>query len=227
MGTAQQRSPSFPIVVKKASELRGLTFGNKIDEELLPSGLVRNTLTFLYGDDMERTMNMLCAESVRMYGGSAIYVDASNSADPYLIAKLAAGSSSSKKKKNSALAEKMLDSILIVRAFTCYQLYDIVAKQLGKLIKERKPISIFVSGIGSVFNEQDNSKEEIERLQTLIASRLRDIADDKENGVQFVVASSRAHLKQFVSESRTAIKFSDGKALLAKADHRRYAQVRL
>ena len=80
-------------------------------------------------------MNVLCTNSVRAFDTNAIFVDASNSADPYLIAKL-----SRTKKKNSSHAEKILDSIFIIRDFTCYQLYDIIAKQLPQLIREAKQI---------------------------------------------------------------------------------------
>ncbi|MHB8566220.1 MAG: P-loop NTPase family protein [Nitrososphaerales archaeon] len=209
----------LPIVVKKASELRGLTFGNKIDE-LLPRGLVRNSLTFLYGMNTNRTMNILCANAVKTFGGFTIFVDASNSADPYLIAKLT-------QRQKTRQAVKILDSIIVLRAFTCYQLYDIVTRKLDKLIKERKPNSVFVAGVSSVFNEQDNSKSEIEKLQSLMVSRLRDVADDKINGPRFVVASSNEYSEKFVSESRTVIKFSEQKAMLMKSDERRYAQVEL
>lgn len=212
---------SFPVAVKRASELRGLVFGNAIDEHLLPNGLARHSLTFLYGDGAGKMMNVLCANAVRVFN-EAIFVDAANSADPYLIARL------SRRKNLGRDAKKILDSIIILRAFTCYQLYAIVARQLGKLIKEKKPVSIFVSGIGSVFNEQDNSKGEIEKLQALMASRLRDISDDRANGVQFVVASSGSHSERFVLESQTVIKFFDQKALLMKSnDQMQHAAVEL
>lgn len=213
---------SFPIAVKRASELRGLVFGNAIDENLLPNGLAHHSITFLYGKGSGKMMNALCANAVRIFNGEAIFVDAANVADPYLIARL------SRRKNSGRDTKKILDSIIILRAFTCYQLYDIVARHLGKLIKEKKPISVFVSGIGSVFNEQDNSKEEIEKLQTLMASRLRDISDDRANGVQFVVASSDSYSERFVSESQTVIKFFGQKALLMKSnDQMQHAAVEL
>ena len=143
---------SFPIAVKRASELRGLVFGNAIDEHLLPNGLTRHSFTFLCGEGTGKMMNVLCANAVRVFDCKAVFVDATNSADPYLIARL------SRRNNLGCDAKKLLDAITILRAFTCYQLYDIVARQLGKLIKEKKPVSIFVSGISSVFNEQDNSK---------------------------------------------------------------------
>ena len=102
----------FPIAVKKASQLRGLTFGNGIDSESLPRGLPRHALSFLYGIGTERMMNVLCTNSVKAFDKCAIFVDASNSADPYLIAKL-----SRINKKDSDRAKKILDSIVVIRSF--------------------------------------------------------------------------------------------------------------
>lgn len=205
---------TLPVAVKRASELRGLTFGNAIDDNLLSCGLAHNSFSFLYGENTGRTMNVLCANAVRVFGGVAVFVDASNSADPYLIVRLA----KKHRKASGQTIENVLDSIVLLRAFTPYQLYDIVARQIGRLIKERKPVSIFVSGLGSVFNEQDHSKDETQKLQSLMASRLRDISDDHTNGIQFVVASSNSYSERFVSESQTVIRFFDQKALLMKSN---------
>ena len=213
-------SRSFPIVVKKASQLRGLTFGNGIDDKLLTRGLPRHALSFLYGVGTEKIMNELCANSVKAYEARAINVDASNSADPYRIAKL-----TRTRKKDSIQAEKILNSIFVIRAFTCYQLYEIVAKQLPRLINDHKANSVFISGVDYLFNEQDNSKAEIKRLQTLMSCALYSIADNKKSGVEFVVASAKEWLEQFVFRSKVAIKFSREKATLMKSDEMQFDEV--
>jgi hypothetical protein len=215
-------SQQFPIVVKKASQLRGLTFGNGIDSELLPMGLPRHAFSFLYGTGTERIMNILCTNSVKAFDKHAIFVDAANSADPYLIAKL-----SRTNKKNGDRAEKILDSIYIIRAFTCYQLHDIITNQLPRLIGNSKANSVFVSGVDHLFNEQDNSKIEIERLQTLMSSALSSISNNKKTEVEFVVASAKAWSKQFISQSKIAIKFSEKTALLMKSDEMQFAEAPL
>ncbi len=208
----------LPIVVKKASQLRGLVFSNGIDNDLLPRGLPNHALSFLYGTGTEKVMNVLCANAVKAYGSRAIYLDASNSADPYLVATL-----SGSKKKDSDRAKKILDSIFIVRAFTCYQLYDVVVKQLPELVKEHGANSVFVSGIDFFF-EQGNTKEEIKRLQTLMSSALSSIANDKKSGVEFVVVSAKVWSEQFVSRSKIAIKFFEQKAMLMKSDEMQFAE---
>ena len=209
-------------MVKKASQLRGLTFGNGIDSELLPRGLPRHALSFLYGIGTERMMNVLCVNSVKAFDSHAIFVDASNSADPYLVAKL-----SGTKKRSPDRARKILDSILIIRAFTCYQLYDIIAKRLPRLVRECKANSIFVSGVDYLFNEQDNSKAEIEKLQTLMSSHLTSIASDKKTTVEFVIASAKAWSEKFVLQSKVAIKFSEKTAQLMKSEEMQFAEALL
>ncbi len=233
---AVQSSPQSIVssLVKNASQLRGLTFGNNIDE-LLQGGLSPKTLTFVYGNYTEELMNVLCGNAVQIFGGQAVFIDAANSFDPYTIVKECAHP------KNSKASEELLRSIIISRAFTCYQLTDLVVKQLGDLVAARnnpksstteKQIKfIVVSGISSVFNEQDNTKTETERLQCLMASSLSKIATDRRNGVLFVAASSKERCGHFVSKSDVAIKLFDDKktgrqkAVLEKHYARRFAEV--
>lgn len=168
-------------------------------------------------------MNILCANSVRVFGSTAIFVDAYNSADPYFVARF-----SKKNKKTSDQAVwKILESILLMRAFTPYQLFEIVARKLQGLIGEKKVHSVFVSGISGVFNERDYSKEEIQKYQLLLASRLRGITEDRTSEVQFVVASSDSYSERFVSESTTVVKFSVRNAALMKSGVTRCASVEL
>jgi len=219
--TKQKKSDAIAIsgFVKRASQLRGLVFGNGIDV-LLEGGLLPKTLTFLYGENSDRMMNILCGNSIRLFGGRAIFIDAANSFDPYLIVRQCV------KEKSASASKELLRSIIISRAFTCYQLHNLLTKEIEKLLlphsqEEEEIKSIFVSGIGSVFNEQDNTTEEIERLQLLMASALRDIASAKENSVQFVVASSKTRSEHFIVKSNTAIKLLSGGEMAKSSDNGR------
>jgi hypothetical protein len=197
----QQQQLIVSSLVKSASRLRGLTFGNKIDE-LLRGGLIPHTFTFLYGAGANQMMNALCANSIRIFGGRALFIDAANCFDPYTIVERYAPSRGEKE------ARKFIESIMVSRAFTCYQLRKLVAHQiLLEIAKEQNNIkSVFVTGISSVFNKEDNTVEETERLQLLMAAALRRIASDKTNGVLYVVASSDERCENFVSKSDSAIK---------------------
>jgi hypothetical protein len=206
-------------LVKSAAELRGLAFGNSIDRLLPQGGLGPKTLTFVYGrgKGINKMMNILCGNAVQIFGGRSIFIDASNSFDPYTIVRCCTYS------KNSASSEKLLQSIVISRAFTCYQLTDLVVGQLAKKLVSSSsslpPIRfVAVSGISSVFNEQDNTATEKEQLHHLMAAALRKIASDRSNELRFVVASSDERSDPFVQKSDVAIKlFADEKTGREKA----------
>lgn len=212
-------------LVKPASQLRGLTFGNKIDG-LLQDGLISKTLTFLYGENVNVMMNLLCANALRVFGGKTIFIDAATSFDPYMIVQYAP-------LKSEKGARKFIESIVVSRAFTCYQLRKLVSSKLIDIIsKEGNEIkSVFVSGISSIFNEQDNTQVEINRLELLMASSLRKIASDKKNGVLFVVVSSKTRSENFVMKADTAIKLfheeKKEKAILMKHYARQFKTISL
>ena len=219
------------ISAKTASELYGLSFGNRMDD-LLATGLKPKTLTYLYGTGVGRTMNSLCGRAINSFGGRSVFIDASNSFDPYLMV-----NECNIRKNSSDAAEKLLRSIMLSRVFTCYQLEGLVVEKLGDVIKseERNQVaikSVFVSGIDAVFDEQDNTKEETDRLQFLIASALRKIASDKASRVLFVVASSANVCKPVLEKCDIGIKMTRSKngkkeATLMKHYSKRFASMEM
>jgi hypothetical protein len=191
--------------VKKAIELYGLTFDNSLDK-LLGTGLKTKTLTYLYGKRVSGMLNILALNSVRHFGGRALFVDAGNSADPYLIRREA-----DLQKKDSSDTRKFLQSIQMMRVFTCHQLNNFVTEQLPSLLSkngrdEENPFKfVGLCGFDYVFSEEDSSKREISNLQYLIAHKLSEIAKDRNNGVMFVVASSENQCSHFLNCSDVAI----------------------
>ncbi|MGH2639232.1 MAG: hypothetical protein ACRDF4_08150 [Rhabdochlamydiaceae bacterium] len=204
------------ILPKTANQLLGLRFGNRIDQ-LLGAGLNQKTLTYVYGKNANYLLNLLCGNAISTYEGHAIFFDAGNSFDPYLIVR-----EYNLKNKDSQAAESLLKSIYLSRAFTCHQLVNLVTIKLKKITASDSRINtILVSGIDSVFSEEDSTKQEIEKLQFLIASALKEIATDKGNGVIYTIASSNKFCRDMLARSDVAIKLlqdKDGKdkALLAK-----------
>ncbi len=216
-------------LVKRASELRGLTFGNGIDS-LLSGGLASNTFNFLYGHLADSWMNILCGNFVRVFKCKALFVDAANCFDPYLIAERCAPI------KSEAMLRKFLEKIIIVRAFSCYQLRAVVMKQIEqKYFQQWEDIhAVFVTGIDALFNEEDNPADEIEALQLLMAKSLRETATQKRGKRQplFVVASSKTFVKHFIEKSDTSIKLYQEKggremAMLSKHWTQQYTAAKL
>lgn len=93
------------ILPKTANQLLGLRFGNKIDD-LLKTGLIQKTLTYVYGKNANYLLNSLCGNSIYTYGGRAIFFDAGNIFDPYYIAR-----EFNLKKNDSDATETLLKSI--------------------------------------------------------------------------------------------------------------------
>jgi hypothetical protein len=215
-------------LVKRASELRGLTFGNGIDT-LLSEGLVSNTFNFLYGHLADSWMNVLCGNFVRIFKSKALFVDAANCFDPYLIVDRCAP------KKSEAMLRKFLEKIIIVRAFSCYQLRAVVMKQIEqKYFEQWEDIhAVFVTGIDAVFNEEDNPADEIDALQLLMANSLQKTATQKRaRRPLFVVSSSKTFVKHFVEKSDTSIKLYQEKggkemAMLSKHWTQQFAATEL
>ncbi|MHB1907566.1 MAG: P-loop NTPase family protein [Nitrososphaerales archaeon] len=197
---ARERAILVSSIVKPALQLRGLTFGNRIDE-LLRGGLIPKTFTFLYGKSANTTLNTLCANALHIFGGKVIFIDAANSFDPYKIVQQQA-------LKSEKQAQKFITSIVVSRAFTCYQLRKLITSNLINEVysKENEIHSIFVSGLNDLFNEEDNTKTEIMRLELLMVSSLRRIASDKKNKVMFVVVSSKMRSEHLVTKADTVIK---------------------
>jgi hypothetical protein len=194
----------FQDSLKKAIELYGLGFDNKLDQ-LLGTGLKEKTFTYLYGKSVSGIINLLALNSVRYFGGRALFVDAGNSADPYLIRKEA-----DLKRKDSIRTRKLLQSIELTRVFTCHQLANFVIEQVPAILSKNpqsgNPIRfVGVSGFDFVFSEEDSSSREIANLQYLIARKLRDISKDWESGVLFVAASSQQLCPHFLPNCDVAI----------------------
>jgi hypothetical protein len=215
-------------LVKRASELRGLTFGNGIDS-LLQGGLAPDTFNFLYGHLADSWQNVLCGTFVRVFKKKALFVDAANCFDPYLIADRCAPV------KSEVMLRRFLEKIIVVRAFSCYQLRAVIMKQIEqKYFKQWEDIhAVFVTGIDALFNEEDNPAYEIETLQLLMANSLREIAIKKgKRRPLFVVSTSKTFVKCFVEKSDTAIKLYQDKggremAMLSKHYINQFAAVRL
>jgi hypothetical protein len=191
--------------VKTASELYGLTFDNSLDG-LLGTGLKTNTLTYLYGKRVSGMLNILALNAVRQFGGRALFVDAGNSAEPYLIRREA-----DLRKKDSSETRKLLQSIQMMRVFTCHQLTNFVTEQLPSLLsknvsgEEGRFKFVGLCGFDYVFSEEDSPKREISNLQFLIAQKLAEIAKNKNNGVMFVVATSESQCSHFLNYSDVVI----------------------
>jgi hypothetical protein len=163
-------------------------------------------------------LNILALNSARHFGGRALLVDAGNNADPYLIRREA-----DLRKKDSSETRRLLQSILMLRVFTCHQLTNFVTEQLPTMLSKNEndenPFRfVGLCGFDRVFSEEESSRREISNLQFLIAKKLSEVAKKKSNGTLFVVASSETLSSHFLNFSDVAIEiYHDKKTGTEKA----------
>lgn len=104
--------------------------------------------------------------------------------------------------------------------------------KLTKIVESDPKINtVLISGIDSVFSEEDNTKKDVDNLQFLIASILREIAADKKNGITYTIVSSNKCCPHLLDKADTAIKlYQEGKkekAMLTKHYARQFATIEL
>ncbi|MHB8567278.1 MAG: P-loop NTPase family protein [Nitrososphaerales archaeon] len=200
---SNEETPNLLPFIKRASQLRGLIFGNRIDT-LLQGSLIAGSLTFLYGKNADKMLNVLCGNAIRIFGGRVLFFDTANSYDPSLIIEKCAPD------KSEAAAKRFISSITVFSDFTSLDLHS---KEIDGSV-----IAVIMTGIGSASNEQ----------RPLMASSLKKISSTSH---LYVVASSSSRAEQFILKCDTAIKlFEDKKgtkAILMKHREQQFSVIDL
>jgi hypothetical protein len=119
----------------------------------------------LYGRSAAALSYRYAAESACERNG-VVYLCGDNRFDPYAIARYAGSQNRSR--------ETALSSILVARAFTGYQLLELVRR----LDPDRIPGAVIISGVCSAFLDEDIQDNEAARLFYRMLSRLGELADE-------------------------------------------------
>ncbi len=161
------------VVFESAVALRGLTAHLKGVDGFV-GGLKPGWFVFLRGDGFaDRLVERYCVRALLpssrggLGGGDVFFIDADMSFDPYSVASLARVSQFS--------AAEALDRIVIARAFTCYELWSLVA-ELPRLLKTYGARMVVLSGILSLFASEDDVKQgEAEQILDFVRRRIVDL----------------------------------------------------
>ena len=140
-------------VYKKNNDLPPISSGDKILDELLSGGFHRDLVYLLYGDK-KITTNILLTTSVIAQkaldnggfgeGIRVAFIDGNNRFNPYNVSKFAVSQNLSPK--------KVLDNILIARAFTWDQMVELLENRLSKLEDVKV---VLISGITTLFESYE------------------------------------------------------------------------
>ncbi|MFQ6086147.1 MAG: hypothetical protein ACE5OY_07815 [Candidatus Bathyarchaeia archaeon] len=156
--------------MKRAARLRtGLP---EIDGPLkggLPIGF-----TVLYGpEEIHITSHSLSvrAQLPKRKGGletSSIFIDGGNNFDPYLISDFA--------RELDIVPEKALRNIYVSRAFTCYQLVDLLLERLTPAVRDHSSRFVVISSFPELFYDRDADTKEAHVLVRRSVMKVRRLA---------------------------------------------------
>ena len=136
-------------VYKKNNALPAVSSGDATLDKLLSGGFHRNLIYLLYGDKKITTNILLTtavvAQKAFINGGlgenvKVAFVDGNNVFNPYTVSKFAVSQTLSPR--------KVLENILIARAFTWDQMVELLENRLSKLEEVKV---VLISGITTLF----------------------------------------------------------------------------
>ena len=165
-------------VFESAVVLRGLTARLKGVDEFV-GGLKPGWFVLLRGSGFaDRLVERYCVKALQQSsrgrlgdGGRVFFVDAGLSFDPYSVASLA--------RVWRFSAADALDRVVVARAFTCYELWSIVA-DLPKIVDRYGVQMVVVSGVFSLFSSVDDVKQgEAEQIIDFVRRRVTDVCRDR------------------------------------------------
>lgn len=170
--------------VKRTSKL---SLGESSLDDSIP-GFELGDFIVIYGHNVLPTsfvLSVRCQLPTKLGGldSSAVFIDASNSFNPYLLAEIALD--------HYLDPQSVLERVYISRAFTAYQLCSLILEKLEIFLKSKKAklliasdiISLFLSGI---------PKDEAEDLFTKICKKFSEIVA----GRQTIIIVNRLHEKK-------------------------------
>ncbi len=123
-------------------------------------------ITLLYGDVALTRLALFGITRLAVEGREVWVVDGANSFDAYFAARLARGW--------GYAPETILSGVRLSRAFTCYQVHDLITRKL--MLDHTTPATIFCLGLLETFYDEDVPLPDAVRLVKSIITRLTDLA---------------------------------------------------
>ena len=191
--------------------------GDRILDSLLGGGFHQDLIYLVYGN-LKIITDMLLKLSVisfKKYGfeKKVAFIDGNNRFNPYHISKLAVS--------NGLSPSKVLNHILISRAFTFEQIVEILENRLNDLEESEKIKIVMVSGITTQW--PDFEKNTFEELLKAIAGIKRTISKSKPLIILTAPLHKNSKIKPIGGTSLTHF----GSVLIIIEDRERYIEYKL
>ena len=157
-------------------EDRSLSFGIKDLDEMC-GGVRKHQFTFLYGGKVcQAIAERLCVRSQLSaddggLGAASVFIDGGNTFDVYHVSDYATMLYLDR--------DKVLREIKISRAFTCYQLVNLIVDKLPMLLREQNVGLVVISNVLDLFLDSEIDLNEIKHTVNFLSSFLAQLAREK------------------------------------------------
>jgi len=204
----------YDIQFAKAHTLLGLLSNIKVVDQLL-GGLKQDSVVLITGSNIRlRAAESYCLraqlpENHGGFDGPSLFIDGGNSFDVYLFTSIA--------RAHGLDYREALDKLILSRAFTPYELRQLICKDSHKVFRARRPRLLVVSDLFSLF-EHDIETDEAARITNKIAGSIIQARELRQVPIVMTAASVPEHLERFVDYAcNTRADFiEDGRRVFAR-----------
>lgn len=165
--------------------------------DLSIGGLKQGTVTMLTGTDVRKEVAERCCARVQLsrslggLGRCALIIDGGNSFDIYLL--------SSAAREYGLKINDALENVFISRAFTPYELRQLVCIDSGPILRARTPGLLVVSDVFELFGD-DLDKWEAQAIMRKVGSAIDRMIVEHKLAILMTSATIPRHLVAFVGE---------------------------
>ena len=155
-----------PVVQPAVSVYTGIP---EIDEVL--GGLHTGNITAFIGKSklLSTLLHRVCVNTVDMFHSASIVLDAGNQINPFLLARLA--------RLQITSDEDVLQNVYLSRAYTIYQLTDLIHSRVESLIQKKRPVTLILTGICSLLADANLSKDEANQMFTSMMKKIKQMTE--------------------------------------------------
>lgn len=155
-----------PVVHPTGAVYSGIT---EVDETL--GGVYTGEVTAFIGKSrlLSPLLHRVCVNTFSMFHSPTIVIDAGNQVNPFVLARVA--------RLQMLSSQDMLQHVYLSRAYTVYQLTDLICYHVESLIQQVQPVTIILTGLFSLLSDVDGGNENMSQLLQILMKKVKQITE--------------------------------------------------
>lgn len=158
---------TMPVVHPTGAVYSGIA---EVDKTL--GGLYTGKITAFIGKSrlLSPLLHRVCVNTFDMFHSPTIVLDAGNQVNPFVLARVA--------RLHMLSSQDVLQQVYLSRAYTVYQLTDLICYHVESLIKQVQPVTIVLTGLFSLLADAGVSQSETHQLLQIIMKQIKQITEE-------------------------------------------------